>query len=196
MKEGSVPDLPAGLPDDPRHQVANLVHSAAVRLLRRARAADVDIDLDGPRASLLSVLVFGGPQPVSRLAELEQVSPPAITKTVTALAAAGLVTRERSATDRRVVRVAATASGRRLLDRGRAARVRVIAELLDGVAPHELAILRQAVKIIAARLVHPPAALMAADPAETPETADRLLDLEPPPARTDRPSRGSRSGDR
>lgn len=106
MKEGSVPDLPAGLPDDPRHQVANLVHSAAVRLLRRARAADVDIDLDGPRASLLSVLVFGGPQPVSRLAELEQVSPPAITKTVTALAAAGLVTRERSATDRRVVRVA------------------------------------------------------------------------------------------
>ena len=85
-----------------------VLHSAAVRLLRTARAADTDLDLDGPRASLLSVLVFAGPQPVTRLAELEQVSAPAITKMVSALESTGLAQRERSETDRRVVLVSAT----------------------------------------------------------------------------------------
>src|SRR4029453_4482279 len=63
---------------------ADLLHSAAVRLLRRARPADVEMDLGGPRASLLSVLAYRGPLPVTRLAEIEQVTPPAITKLVAA----------------------------------------------------------------------------------------------------------------
>jgi hypothetical protein len=96
-----LPGLPAELPKDARHETANLVHSAAVRLLRAARAADAELDLDGPRASLLSVLVFAGPQPVTKLAEVEQVSAPAITKMVTAMESAGLAQRERSETDRR-----------------------------------------------------------------------------------------------
>ena len=91
-----LPELPAGLPKDDQHETANLLHSAAVRLLRTARAADTDLDLDGPRASLLSVLVFAGPRPVTKLAELEQVSSPAITKMVSALESAGLTQRERS----------------------------------------------------------------------------------------------------
>ncbi|HKN45484.1 MAG TPA: MarR family transcriptional regulator, partial [Propionibacteriaceae bacterium] len=93
-----LPELPAGLPEDGQHETANLLHSAAVRLLRVARAADADLDLDGPRASLLSVLVFAGPQSVTKLAELEQVSAPAITKMVSALESAGLARRERSET--------------------------------------------------------------------------------------------------
>jgi DNA-binding MarR family transcriptional regulator len=133
-------------------EVADQLHSTAVRLLRLVRTADAGMDLDGPRASLLSVLVFAGPQPVSKLAEIEQVSPPAITKTVTALEAAGLVRRQRSDQDRRVVRVAATAAGRRLLEQGRAARVRMIAQLLDGVTDAELAALHRAARIVAARL--------------------------------------------
>ena len=44
-------------------ETADLLHSAALRLLRRARTADREMDLDGPRASALSVLVFGGPLP-------------------------------------------------------------------------------------------------------------------------------------
>ena len=78
---GQLPDVPRGVPADATHTTANAVHSAALRLLRRARAADVGMDLDGPRASALSVLVFGGPLPIGRLAAAEQVSPPAITKT-------------------------------------------------------------------------------------------------------------------
>ena len=147
-----LPELPAGLPKDGPHETANLLHSAAVRLLRAARAADADLDLDGPRASLLSVLVFAGPQPVTRLAELEQVSAPAITKMVSALESTGLARRERSETDRRVVLVSATPAGKRLLQRGRAARVRAIAALLADTTEAQLQTLRAASDVIAERL--------------------------------------------
>jgi DNA-binding MarR family transcriptional regulator len=147
-----LPNLPAGLAKDGLHETANLVHSAAVRLLRTARAADTDLDLDGPRASLLSVLVFAGPQPVTKLAELEQVSAPAITKMVSALESTGLARRERSRTDRRVVLVSATPAGKRLLERGRAARVRAIAALLADATEAQLHTLRAASDVIAERL--------------------------------------------
>jgi DNA-binding MarR family transcriptional regulator len=144
-----LPRPPAGVPHDARHETANALHSAAVRLLRRARTADTSMDLDGPRASVLSVLVFGGPLPVSRLAALEQVSPPAITKTVAALEAAGLATRTRSTQDARVVLVAATTAGRRLLEHGRAARVRLVADLLYPLSEADIRTLRRAAEIIA-----------------------------------------------
>ncbi len=146
------PPPPPGVPADRRHETANALHSAALRLLRYARAVDVGMDLDAPRASLLSVLVFGGPLPVTRLAAIEQVSPPAITKTVTALEAAGLVERTRSAADRRVVLVRATRAGRDLLEKGRAARVRAVARLLDGLSDRDLATLGRAADIVAGRL--------------------------------------------
>src|SRR4029453_16489478 len=98
-----LPPLPAGLRRDARHETANALHSAALRLLRHARTADGQMDLDGPRASALSVLVSAGPMPLGRLAALEQVTPPAITKTVSALEAAGLAERIRSEDDRRGV---------------------------------------------------------------------------------------------
>ncbi len=144
-----LPDLPAGLPDNERMQTANLLHSAALRLLRRARTADAGMDLDGPRASALSVLVFGGPLPLSRLAQIEQVSPPAMTKTVTALEAAGLARRERSRDDGRVVLVSATPAGRALLERGRAARVRVVERLIADLPERDRRTLRRAAELIA-----------------------------------------------
>ena len=143
---------PAGVPGDPLHETANLVHSAALRLLRQVRAADPILDLDGPRASLLSVLVFAGPLPITRLARIEQVTPPAITKLVDALETAGLASRTRSVQDRRVVVVAATPAGRRLLERGRGARVRATAKILSGLSDRDLATLRRAAELIASRL--------------------------------------------
>jgi DNA-binding MarR family transcriptional regulator len=89
---------------------------------------------------------------VTKLAELEQVSAPAITKMVTALESAGLAKRKRSESDRRVVVVSATPAGRRLLERGRAARVKAIAVLLADANQAELQTLRAAAEIIAARL--------------------------------------------
>lgn len=149
-----LPPVPAGLRRDERHETANAVHSAALRLLRHARTADGQMDLDGPRASALSVLVFAGPMPLGRLAALEQVSPPAITKTVSALEAAGLAERVRSAGDRRVVLVRATAQGRAVLERGRAARVRLIAALLDRVSDRDRRTVARAAAIIGRAMTH------------------------------------------
>jgi DNA-binding MarR family transcriptional regulator len=132
-----------------QRETANALHSVAIGLLRHARTADVGMDLDGPRASLLSVLVFGGAQPIGRLAQLEQVSPPAITKLVTALERDGLVHRTHSTVDRRVVEVAATRKGRERLERGRDERVSLIAGVLADVSQQDLATVRRAVAILA-----------------------------------------------
>jgi len=147
--KNTLPPPPRGVPGDPLHATANALHSAALRLLRRARTADATMDLDGPRASALSVVVFAGPLPIGRLAALEQVSPPAITKTVTALETEGLVERVRSGDDRRVVLVRATAHGRALLERGRAGRVRVVAKLLESLNERVRRALARAADIIA-----------------------------------------------
>ena len=136
----------------PGQETADLLHSAALRLLRYARTADEAMDLDGPRASALSVLVFGGPTPLTRLARLEQVSPPAITKTIAALEAAGLAVRTRSATDRRVVLAEATDAGRELLHKGRAARVRLVHGLIADLPAADRATLHRAAALILDRL--------------------------------------------
>ena len=149
VQHNGLPEVPQGLPADTRHEVANALHSAALRLMRRARTADdASMDLDGPRASALSVLVFSGAVPIGRLATVEQVSAPAITKTVTALEEAGLVRRTRAPQDRRVVLVSATPKGRALLERGRAARVRAVADLLAGLGDNDLRTLQRAAAIV------------------------------------------------
>ncbi|WP_203908536.1 MarR family winged helix-turn-helix transcriptional regulator [Rhizocola hellebori] len=147
-----LPPPPQGVPRDARHRTANVLHSAALRLLRRAARADVGMDLDGPRASLLAVLVFGGPQTMSRLANQERVTPAAITKLVAALEESGLAKRSRDDTDRRLVHVEATEAGRLLLEQGRADRVRAVAALLKGLSQDDLDTLRRAADIIASRL--------------------------------------------
>lgn len=150
-----LPSPPSGVPRDTRHRTANALHSASLRLLRRAAMADVGMNLDGPRASLLSVLVFAGPQTMSRLAQIERVTPAAITKLVGALEEAGLAQRTRDADDRRIVRVEVTEQGRDLLEQGRADRVRAVAALLKGVSAEDLTVLRRAADIVAARLSPP-----------------------------------------
>lgn len=124
------------------------MHSAALQLMREVRKVDRDMKLDGPRASVLSVLVFGGPKPISSLAELEQVSPPAITKMVNSMVEQGLVRRGPSEYDRRVVLVHATTVGRKLLERGRAARVDDLGDLFYPFDDEELQTIRRAAELI------------------------------------------------
>ncbi len=143
--------IPAGLPDTDRVRVANRLHSISIRLLRRARTVDRETGLGPERLSLLSVLVFAGPQTMSDLARTEMVSRPAITRIVKSLEAFRLVDRETDRVDRRRVRLRATAKGRRLLERGRARRVAYIAADLGGLSKQELATLLSATEILAER---------------------------------------------
>ena len=76
---------------------------------------------------------------MSALAKAEQVSRPAITRTVGALEEAGLVRRRTSSDDRRQSIVSATSAGRRLLEAGRRARIERLAAVLAGLSSAELA---------------------------------------------------------
>lgn len=91
---------------------------------------DAALGITPERLSVLSVLVYGGPTLLGRLAAIEQVTPPAITRHVDVLERDGLAWREAVAGDRRAIRVRATPAGRRLVERGRRSRIRAVAAVL------------------------------------------------------------------
>ena len=98
-------------------EVAEGLHAAAIHVLRRVRRVDEETGLTAARLSALSVLVFGGPTTVGRLARAEQVSAPTMSRLVHALERDGLVTREAHERDGRSVLVRATDRGRAILGR-------------------------------------------------------------------------------
>lgn len=100
----------------------------AIRLLRTVRRVDESSGLTAPRLSALSVIVFHGPITLGKLAEAEQVRPPTMTRIVNALEEQELVLKAQDPTDGRVIRIAATTKGKRVLIRGRARRVQVLTE--------------------------------------------------------------------
>ena len=137
------------LAGDDAERTADRLHSAAIHLLRRLRREDARWGLSAPRLSALSVLVFGGRDlTLGELAAIEQVKPPTMTRLVSALEAQGLVTRDPDTDDGRVIRIRATAKGRTLLARGRAARVEALATELRTLAPSERDVLGDALTVL------------------------------------------------
>jgi DNA-binding MarR family transcriptional regulator len=134
---------------------ADRLHSAAIRLLRSIRVEDRASGLSGPRLSALSVVVFGGPLPMSALAAAEQVQPPTISRLVAELERDGLVERVRDQEDRRVLQVRATALGRRLMEEGRRRRVVRLAAALEALPAPDRKLLARAAELIL-RLANPP----------------------------------------
>lgn len=135
--------------------LADRLHAAAIRLLRRLRKSDEAMGLSAPQASALSVLTFGGPQTLNGLAEAEQVRAPTMSRLVAELERGGLATKTIDTNDRRVVRIAATVLGRRLLEEGRARRLATLKAELANLSKHERAELTHAVGILE-RLGRPP----------------------------------------
>jgi DNA-binding MarR family transcriptional regulator len=131
-----------------RRATADRLHSAAIHLLRRVRAADIETGLSPARLSLLSVLVFGGERTPSELAAAEHVRLPTISALLRGLEKEGLVRREPHKGDRRVVRISATAKGRRILHRGRERRLDGLEELLRPLTRDELRTLARAAEIL------------------------------------------------
>jgi DNA-binding MarR family transcriptional regulator len=137
------------MPDNARAaRNAARLHALAIHLLRRVRTADAEAGLSAARLSALSVLVFGGGCTIGELATAEQVSPPTMTRLVAGLVAHGLVRRRRSSSDARVMMVAATAKGRRILEEGRDRRVVLVAELLTGLDFADLARVEVALDVL------------------------------------------------
>ena len=137
---------PAPLPG--AAQVATRLNGAAVHLLRRLHREDAAQGTSSTRLSALTVLVLGGPRTLGQLAESEGVTPPSMTRLVTAMEGDGLVARSRSDTDGRLVIVAATPAGAELLHRGRDRRVETLAGLLRGLPAADQRTLESAAGIL------------------------------------------------
>jgi DNA-binding MarR family transcriptional regulator len=134
--------------DPGARELADRLHSAAIHLLRRLRTADDAMSLTAPKASALSVLVFGGPATLSRLAQFEQVRPPTMTRLVAELERQGLVERRPDADDRRVVWIHATENARKILLEGRARRVARLESDLRQLRPAEFKRLAAALELL------------------------------------------------
>jgi DNA-binding MarR family transcriptional regulator len=130
------------------HQTADQIHSALIHLLRALRRADEATGLSGPRLSALSVVVFGGPLTLGELAAAEQVRPPTMTRLVTALENTGLVERRSDPTDARLTRISATSRGRKLMQRGRQARIEALVDRLDQLSSAEVDLVRRAAPLL------------------------------------------------
>lgn len=142
--------------------VANRLHSAAIHLLRRLRRQDEAMGLTAARASALSIMVFGGPVTIGRLATAEQVSAPTMTRLVVGMERDGLVRRENDPADGRLVWLHATVKGTRLLHEGRRRRVAALAADLAALDLADRQTLAAAADILE-RILQPPAPPRTAD---------------------------------
>jgi DNA-binding MarR family transcriptional regulator len=132
-----------------RREAADLIHSAAIHLLRRVRETDARaMGLSPARASALSVLVFGGARSLTELAEAEQVTAATMSRLVGALEREGLVRRYPDVNDARAIRLEATAKARRILERGRERRLDLLERLLSAATADEIEAVRVAAQAV------------------------------------------------
>jgi DNA-binding MarR family transcriptional regulator len=137
-------------------EAADRLHSAAIHLLRRLRTLDERAGISGPRASVLSVVVFRGPIAIGELATLEQVRPATISRMVKEMELEGLVARSSDPADGRIALVRATAAGRKLLGEARRRRVGALAAMLERLPPPDRETVRRAAELIESLTPGPP----------------------------------------
>jgi DNA-binding MarR family transcriptional regulator len=120
------------------HTVADELRPAVLRLARELRHETERLGVTARQATLLW-LIRGTPGlSLRELAELERISPPALSGHVDRLERAGLVERVRSTSDRRRVGLRLTPDGERLQRRIRARRTTWLADRLEWLSPEEL----------------------------------------------------------
>lgn len=89
-----------------------------------------------------------GPRRVTDLAEELGVRMPTVTTQLTRLERDGLVTRDRGASDARVVMISLTREGRRMLRQGLDRWYAILTEQIDGLTPQERAALEAAAPVL------------------------------------------------
>src|SRR2546423_13781528 len=120
-------------------EAADRFHSAAIHALRHVRREDPATGVSPAQLSALSVLVFGGPRTLGELAAAEQVRPATMTRIAQSLVEDGYARREDDPNDGRIVRLSATAEGRRVMRQGRERRVTNLARLLGRLPDEDVA---------------------------------------------------------
>ncbi len=121
-------------PEGPEAELAGRLRAAVTRLHRRLRQQSY-AGLTPTQASVLATVSRLGAPTLGELASAEQVQPPTVTRLVAAMEEAGLLARTADHDDRRVIRVALTAEGRRTLQRTRSLKTAFLTRRLAELRP-------------------------------------------------------------
>ncbi len=124
------------------------LRQAVGRTHRRLRAQVGEAHLSYPHYSVLVLLTREGPMTPGRLAELEGVQPPTMTRTVSALAELGLVSKGPDQRDGRLVVVALTPAGEAEVRETRRRRDTWLTSRLAKLAPDDRAALARAAVLL------------------------------------------------
>jgi DNA-binding MarR family transcriptional regulator len=124
------------------------LNSGAIHLLRAMGKVDAEAGLTPARLSALSVVVFGGPVPLGRLARIEGVTSPTMSRLVDALEEAGLAVRQEHPDSDRMVLVSPTDEGRALMLGAAERRADVIVTAMRGLSADERRVLREAAPLL------------------------------------------------
>ena len=129
-------------------ETAKILNSAAIHLLRGVRPADRLSGLTPARLSALSVLVFGGPSPLGRLAKIEAVASPTMTRIVDGLCNLELAERQPHPDSSRIIMIAATEAGHALMQDAANRRTEMIVGALRQLEPEERDLLHDAAPVL------------------------------------------------
>jgi DNA-binding MarR family transcriptional regulator len=122
-------------PPRPSTALANELRPILVRLARELRKETSHLGITGGQATLLWQVAENPGIGLRALAELEGIATPTVSGLIDRLQRAGLVTRERSQTDRRRIGLTITPAGSELLVAVRARRTVWLADRLERLQP-------------------------------------------------------------
>ncbi|HVA74108.1 MAG TPA: MarR family transcriptional regulator [Acidimicrobiales bacterium] len=120
---------------------------AVLRLSRRLRQEAVG-DITPSQLSALTAVERHGEVTLGELAAIERIAPPSMTRIAARLEENGFVERHVDPTDRRVARLAASPSGRQLLETIRNRRDAYLTSKLQNFTSEERGILERAVPLL------------------------------------------------
>ena len=127
--------------------LADRLRLAVTRLARRLRQQS-GVGASPTQLSALATVERRGPIALGSLAEAERVKPPTMTAAVTRLVADGLLARHVDESDRRIVRVTITSTGRRLLARNRSRKTAELDRRLRRLSAEDRRTLDRAVVVL------------------------------------------------
>ena len=129
-------------------QLSSELRIAVLRLARRLRAERGDHDLTLTQLAALATLDRHGPLTPRELADAERVSPPSMTRVLSALEERGVVVRTPHPSDRRQVLLAPSEAARAMLREDRRRRDAWLARRLAELPPGDRATLAAAVPVL------------------------------------------------
>jgi DNA-binding MarR family transcriptional regulator len=127
-------------------ETAARLRAAIGRLSRRLRptAAGAATGLTPTRTSVLLTIVRQGPLRLADLATAESLNPTMLSRVISELGDAGLVSRVSDDRDRRAAWVSATTAGTKLAERMRRERTDALNQALDGLSEQDRRAIEQA----------------------------------------------------